>query len=142
MEDLLSVGRWSLVRFFYLVLVTLTASIAVAQDPEKKLINEAYDGQWHVLYETLCIENTTFIATIKEGQITGLMMNLSGTSDNFEVKGEVDMDGTYAVDLDGGDYMGESDGALGATTGHGEYTPPAKSSFEGCDGTWTWRRKK
>ena len=138
----MSVGRWSLVGFFNLVLVILTTSIAVAQNPENKLINKAYDGQWHVLYETLCSENTTFVATIKEGQITGRMMNLSGTSDNFEVKGGVDMDGTYAVDLDGGGYMGESNGELGAITGHGEYTPPPKSSFEGCYGTWTWRRKK
>jgi len=138
----LSVGRCPLVGFFYLVLVTLTSSIAVAQDPEKNPINKSYDGQWHVTYKTLCSGNITFIATIKKGEITGRMMNLGGTSDNFEVKGEVDMDGTYAVDLDGGDYMGESDGALGATTGHGDYTPPAKFSFEGCDGTWTWRRKK
>jgi len=66
----------------------------------------------------------------------------NGTSGEFEVTGEMDTDGTYSVELDGGDYMGESDGALGATTGHGEYTAPPKSSFTGCDGTWTWRRKK
>ena len=138
----MSGGRWSLVGFFYLVIVTLTASIAVAQDPQKKPINKSYDDLWYLTYETLYSENITLIATIKEGQITGRMMNLSGTSDNFEVKGEVDMDGTYAVDLDGGGYMGESNGALGTIAGHGEYTPPPKSSFEGCYGTWTWRRKK
>ena len=122
--------------------MTLTASVAVAQDPQKKPINKSYDDLWYLTYETLYSENITFIATIKEGQITGRMMNLGGTFDNFEVKGEVDMNGTYAVGLDGGDYMGVSDGGVGASTGHGEYTAPPKSSFDGWDGTWTWRRKK
>lgn len=141
MEDLLSVGRWTLAGLFYLILVPLTLSIAVAQDSERKLATNAYDGQWHVTYETLCSGDITFIAAITEGQITGHMMS-NGTSGEFEVTGEVDTDGTYAVELDGGDYIGESDGALSQNVGRGEYTAPPKSSFSGCDGTWTWRRNK
>ena len=141
MDNFFSVARWSLPGLCYLGFVVLMVSTAVAQGSEKKPIIKAYDGQWHVTYETLCSGDIKFIATIKEGQITGRMMS-NGTSGEFEVTGEMDTDGTYAVELDGGDYMGESDGALGDTTGHGEYTAPPKSSFTGCDGTWTWRRKK
>tara|TARA_B100000674_G_scaffold499205_1_gene542775 strand:- start:5064 stop:5477 length:414 start_codon:yes stop_codon:yes gene_type:complete len=119
------------------------AGIVNARDSsvaQQKPGNNAYDGLWHVTYKTLCSGDITFIAKIKNSQITGNMMS-NGTSGEFEITGEVDVDGTYAVDLDGGDYIGESEGTLSILTGEGEYTPPHKSSFTGCDGTWSWRKK-
>ncbi|MEE2934305.1 MAG: hypothetical protein VX941_12905 [Pseudomonadota bacterium] len=55
--------------------------------------------------------------------------------------GEVDAYGSYVVDLDGGDYLGESEGTWSRVAGTGGYTPPHKTSFAGCDGTWVWRKK-
>ena len=56
----------------------------------------------HLTYTTRCSGDITFIAKIRNSQITGDMTS-NGTSGEFEITGEVDAYGSYVVDLDGGD---------------------------------------
>ena len=94
----------------------------------------------HLTYTTLCSGVITFIAKIRNSQITGDMTS-NGTSGEFEITGEVDAYGSNVVDLGGGDYIGESEGTLSRLAGTGGYTPPHKTSFAGCAGTWIWHKK-
>ena len=108
-----------------------------AKDPSaihKKTVMSVYDGVWHVSYTTLCSGDITFIAKIRNSQITGNMTS-NGTSGAFLITGEVDAYGSNVVDLGGGDYIGESEGTLSRLAGTGGYTPPHKTSFAGCAGT-------
>ena len=59
---------------------------------------------WHLTCTTLCFGAVTFIAKIRNSQVTGTMMT-NCTSGEFEITGEVDAYGSYVIDLDGGDYL-------------------------------------
>ena len=94
----------------------------------------------HLTYTTRYSGDSTFIAKIINSQITGNMTS-NGISGEFEITGEVDAYGSIVVDLGGGDYIGESEGTLSRLAGTGGYTPPHKTRFAGCAGTWIWRKK-